>query len=112
MEIRFLGHAAFELTDGDTTVLIDPFLTGNPKAAATADEVSADAILLTHGHVDHMGATAEIRHLLVRGGEAKSGLGGAGRYADHVRRIGVQRDRDTRDAAEAQSGAVASQRRR
>ncbi len=60
MEIRFLGHAAFELTDGDTTVLIDPFLTGNPKAAVTADEVSADAILLTHGHGDHLGDTAAI----------------------------------------------------
>jgi L-ascorbate metabolism protein UlaG (beta-lactamase superfamily) len=60
MEIRFLGHAAFELTDGDTTVLIDPFLTGNPKAAATAEEVSADAILLTHGHVDHFGDTVAI----------------------------------------------------
>ena len=33
MEIRFLGHACFTLSDGDTTVLIDPFLTGNPKAA-------------------------------------------------------------------------------
>ena len=31
MELRFLGHAAFELSDGDTTVLIDPFLTGNPR---------------------------------------------------------------------------------
>jgi L-ascorbate metabolism protein UlaG (beta-lactamase superfamily) len=60
MEIRFLGHSAFELTDGDTTVLIDPFLTGNPKAAATADEVSADAILLTHGHADHLGDTVAI----------------------------------------------------
>jgi L-ascorbate metabolism protein UlaG (beta-lactamase superfamily) len=60
MEIRFLGHAAFELTDGDTTVLIDPFLTGNPQAAATADEVSADAILLTHGHIDHFGDTVAI----------------------------------------------------
>ena len=37
MEIRFLGHAAFEFSDGATTVLIDPFLTGNPKAAASAD---------------------------------------------------------------------------
>jgi L-ascorbate metabolism protein UlaG (beta-lactamase superfamily) len=60
MEIRFLGHAAFELTDGETTVLIDPFLTGNPKAAATADEVSADTILLTHGHADHLGDTVAI----------------------------------------------------
>jgi L-ascorbate metabolism protein UlaG (beta-lactamase superfamily) len=60
MEIRFLGHSAFELTDGDTTVLIDPFLTGNPKAAVGADEVSADAILLTHGHADHLGDTVAI----------------------------------------------------
>jgi len=60
MQIRFLGHAAFELTDGDTMVLIDPFLTGNPKAAVTADEVSADAILLTHGHADHLGDTVAI----------------------------------------------------
>jgi L-ascorbate metabolism protein UlaG (beta-lactamase superfamily) len=60
MQIRFLGQSAFELTDGDTTVLIDPFLTGNPKAAASADEVSADAILLTHGHADHIGDTVAI----------------------------------------------------
>ena len=40
---------------GDTTVLIDPFLTGNPKAAATADEVDATTMLLTHGHRDHYG---------------------------------------------------------
>jgi L-ascorbate metabolism protein UlaG (beta-lactamase superfamily) len=60
MEIRFLGHAAFTLSDGDDTVLIDPFLTGNPKAAASADEVDATTILLTHGHADHIGDTVAI----------------------------------------------------
>ena len=60
MEIRFLGHAAFALEHEGKTVLVDPFLTGNPKAAASADEVSADAILLTHGHADHIGDTVAI----------------------------------------------------
>src|SRR5258708_2893996 len=60
MEIRFLGHACFELTDGDTIVLIDPFLTGNPKAAIGAEDAAATAILLTHGHADHYGDTVAI----------------------------------------------------
>jgi L-ascorbate metabolism protein UlaG (beta-lactamase superfamily) len=60
MDIRFLGHAAFALEHNGKTVLVDPFLTGNPKAAATADEVAADAILLTHGHGDHYGDTVAI----------------------------------------------------
>jgi L-ascorbate metabolism protein UlaG (beta-lactamase superfamily) len=60
MDIRFLGHAAFALEHDGTTVLIDPFLTGNPKATVSADEVSADAILLTHGHGDHFGDTVPI----------------------------------------------------
>src|ERR1700722_4421880 len=60
MEIRFLGHAAFELTDGDTSVLIDPFLNGNPKAAASPEELKPDASLLTHGHAVHPGAPVAI----------------------------------------------------
>jgi L-ascorbate metabolism protein UlaG (beta-lactamase superfamily) len=60
MDVRFLGHAAFALSDGDATVLIDPFLTGNPKAAASADEVDATTILVTHGHADHLGDTVAI----------------------------------------------------
>jgi L-ascorbate metabolism protein UlaG (beta-lactamase superfamily) len=60
MDIRFLGHAAFALEHDGKTVLIDPFLTGNPKAAASADDVAADAILLTHGHGDHYGDAVAI----------------------------------------------------
>src|SRR5262249_8490990 len=59
-DVRFLGHAAFHLSGGGADVLVDPFLTGNPKAAATADELPADAILLTHGHGDHLGDTVGI----------------------------------------------------
>jgi L-ascorbate metabolism protein UlaG (beta-lactamase superfamily) len=60
MNIRFLGHACFELSDGNSTVLIDPFLTGNPKAAISAEDANATTILLTHGHGDHIGDAVAI----------------------------------------------------
>lgn len=60
MKIRYLGHSAFALEHDGRTVLIDPFLTGNPKAAVAAAEVAADAIFLTHGHEDHLGDTVAI----------------------------------------------------
>src|SRR3954449_11959970 len=60
VDVRFLGQSCFELTAGGTTVVTDPFLTGNPLAAASADEVNRDVILLTHGHADHLGDTVEI----------------------------------------------------
>jgi L-ascorbate metabolism protein UlaG (beta-lactamase superfamily) len=46
-------------SDGQT-VLIDPFLTGNPAAKTTADKVGADFILVSHGHSDHVGDTIAI----------------------------------------------------
>src|SRR5919202_3173882 len=60
VDVRFLGQACFELKAGDVTVLTDPFLTGNPLAAASADEVEPDVILLTHGHADHLGDTVDM----------------------------------------------------
>jgi L-ascorbate metabolism protein UlaG (beta-lactamase superfamily) len=60
MEIRFLGHSCFEITEGDTRLLVDPFLSGNPSAAAEHHELDPTHILLTHGHGDHIGDTVEI----------------------------------------------------
>ncbi|MAD78402.1 MAG: metal-dependent hydrolase [Planctomycetaceae bacterium] len=63
VSIRFLGHAAFSITDGTHTVLVDPFITGNPQAEAagiTADSLEATHIALTHGHEDHVGDTVSI----------------------------------------------------
>src|SRR5919204_1079786 len=59
-DIRWLGHSCFHISGAGADVLVDPFLTGNPKAAASADEVSADVILLTHGHAGHLGDTVDI----------------------------------------------------
>jgi L-ascorbate metabolism protein UlaG (beta-lactamase superfamily) len=55
MEIRYHGHSCFELSDGDTTLIVDPFLApNNPKAELTADDVSVTHLALTHGHADHV----------------------------------------------------------
>ncbi len=58
--LRYLGHAACELIHGDTRLLIDPFLTGNPLAAARPEELHPRAILITHAHNDHLGDALSI----------------------------------------------------
>jgi L-ascorbate metabolism protein UlaG (beta-lactamase superfamily) len=61
VDIRFLGHATFEIADGSARVLIDPFLKpDNPASVAAADEVDPTHILLTHGHADHMAHVVEV----------------------------------------------------
>lgn len=55
MEIRYHGHSCFELIDGGTTLLVDPFLApNNPLAEATAEDVDPTHLALTHGHADHV----------------------------------------------------------
>ncbi len=56
----YLGHSAVQLEAAGKTLLIDPFLTGNPRASATRDEIRADAIFVSHGHDDHLGDTVPI----------------------------------------------------
>ncbi|WP_139959473.1 metal-dependent hydrolase [Flavicella sediminum] len=55
MKITFLGHACFSIQIGDTTLLIDPFITGNPLAEQIdIQQLKADYILITHAHKDHI----------------------------------------------------------
>ena len=60
MKITFLGHAGF-IVASEKTVVIDPFLTGNPKAGMRAQDVTkADIVLVTHSHPDHLGDARDI----------------------------------------------------
>ncbi len=60
LTLTYFGHSAFRLESGENTVLIDPFITGNPSATVSADEVNAETIILTHAHNAHVGDTLEI----------------------------------------------------
>lgn len=60
VEVHYLGHSALLISDGTTRILVDPFLTGNPKAALSADQVEADLVVLTHAHGDHYGDSVAI----------------------------------------------------
>jgi L-ascorbate metabolism protein UlaG (beta-lactamase superfamily) len=58
--LTYHGHATWGLETKGTQILIDPFFTGNPQAKATAGDVSAKFIILTHAHGDHYGDTVAI----------------------------------------------------
>lgn len=58
--VQWLGHAAFKLTSvNGRVIVIDPFLTGNPKLTAEQKDLDrlgkVDLILVTHAHGDHVG---------------------------------------------------------
>lgn len=55
VKYTWLGHGTHQLEIGGKYILIDPYFTGNPAAAVSAQAVKADYILVSHGHSDHIG---------------------------------------------------------
>src|SRR5262245_24976920 len=67
MKLRWLGHAAFRVETAKDTILIDPFLTYNPAfQGQDIKDVTKGVthILLTHGHMDHVGDTIALANEL------------------------------------------------
>lgn len=60
VSIQYLAHSSFQLAIDGHKLLIDPWLTGNPATAISADELEAEVILLTHAHDDHVADAAGI----------------------------------------------------
>lgn len=60
ISLTFYGHACFALKSNNTSLLFDPFFTGNPVNTAKAAEIECSYILVSHGHGDHLGDTVDI----------------------------------------------------
>ncbi len=58
--ITYLSHSCFTISDGTNNLIIDPFLSGNPKAKTAPEDVEVNYVLVTHGHGDHWGDTEKI----------------------------------------------------
>lgn len=60
VKVTYHGHACFVIEGGGARLLLDPFLSGNPRADIGPDEVEPDYILVSHAHGDHLGDTVAI----------------------------------------------------
>lgn len=58
VDVKYIGHSAFQITNGENAVLIDPFVKNNPKYDWKKEPLKD--ILLTHAHADHLGQAIEI----------------------------------------------------
>ncbi len=59
-ELTWYGHATWAIKTGNYNILLDPFLSESPTAPVKPDDLSADFILVSHGHFDHVADVALI----------------------------------------------------
>jgi L-ascorbate metabolism protein UlaG (beta-lactamase superfamily) len=68
MHITFLGHSSFLLETGGKSIVLDPFISGNPEAASVdINSIVCDYIFLSHAHFDH---TADVVAIMTNNPEA------------------------------------------
>ena len=91
-KLTWYGHATLGLETDGYKLIIDPFFTGNPVASATADEVEANYILVSHGHGDHVGDAVAIAKrtgaTAIANAEIASWLAGQGVEKTHPQHLG------------------------
>jgi L-ascorbate metabolism protein UlaG (beta-lactamase superfamily) len=54
LEIIYHGHSCIQLVHAEHSLIIDPFISGNPHAKTQVGDIKVQYILLTHGHEDHI----------------------------------------------------------
>lgn len=94
--VTWLGHGTFSIETAGKTVIIDPFFTDNPSATVSADDVSPDAIIISHGHGDHVADVIDIAKrtgcLVIANYEIVTWLQGQGIENCHPQHIGGAHD--------------------
>ena len=58
MDLKYIGHSAFEIKLANNSIMIDPFINGNEKY--NWHDANITDIFITHGHGDHIGQAIEI----------------------------------------------------
>ena len=58
VDLKYIGHSAFEIKHNDKSILIDPWVSINPKYKYK--DANIIDIFVTHGHSDHVGEAVEI----------------------------------------------------
>ncbi len=60
VSLTYLSHSSWQITTENHSIVIDPFIEGNPNAPVQVGDIKADYIIVTHAHGDHLGSSLQI----------------------------------------------------